>query len=67
MDQLTVQLPDGFTIAQILRNFGRHLMVMAANSPVDSDVFLRYDREMLMEVSAMMDKYIVERNEEQAS
>jgi len=67
MNEVTVQLPDDFTIEQIIRNFGRHLLTMAANSPIDEDVYLRYDRDVLIEVSAMIEKYIVNHNKESAS
>ena len=67
MNEILVQLPDDFTVAQVLRNFGRHLMSAAANSPANEDVYLRYDRDVLLEVSAMIAKYTAERSGEEAS
>lgn len=71
-DQIDYILPDNFTIENVLRSFGRQLIDQSSYVPdrdinEHSEIVLRFNREILLGIGAMLLSYVGKKNEEKPS
>lgn len=55
------ELPDDFVVDEAVSQFGRNLIAIAASYEPDAEIAITYDRDILMEMGAMIVRCIERR------